>query len=248
MSFKEREGAIMEYLRIHKEASVSELCHAFFVSEPTMRRDLYTLSESGKILRTHGGAAYKSAPGENLPQSLREREQMSAKAIIGKRALSLIKDGDTVMVDASSTAAELLKLIGGRTGVVVITNSAKAADILSETGVKTFVTGGELARNTYAFVGSRAEEFIRSFNADLCFFSVRRLTADGRLTDNALAENAVRRAMMANAKRSVLLLDTKKLGDPCLGTLCRLDDVTHVVSEKDLSAAFPGYKEKFLPF
>ena len=248
MSFKEREGAIMEYLREKKEASVSELCHVFFVSEPTMRRDLYTLSESGKILRTHGGAEYRSAPGENLPQALREREQSSAKAIIGKRALSLIKDGDTVMVDASSTAAELLKLIGSRTGVVVITNSAKAADILTDTGVKTLVTGGELARSTYAFVGSHTEEFIRSFNADICFFSVRRLTSDGRLTDNALAENAVRRAMMASAKKSVLLLDAKKLGEPCLGTLCRLDDVNLVVSERDISASFPAHKEKFLPF
>lgn len=248
MSFKERENAIIEYLARHKEASVSELCHAFYVSEPTMRRDLYALSAAGKILRTHGGAAHKSAPGENLPQSLREKEQMSAKAIIGKRAISLIGEGDTVMVDASSTAYELLKLLGGKNPVVVVTNSAKAAGILTDTGVKTFVSGGELARNTYAFVGSHAEDFIRSFNADVCFFSVRRLTLDGKLTDNAIAENAVRRAMMASARRRVLLLDSKKIGEACLSTLCRMEDIDLVVSERDISAEFPMYREKFLPF
>ena len=71
MSLKEREGAILEYLREHKTASVEELCHAFFVSEPTMRRDLFALAEAGKLLRTHGGAAYRGGRGENLPQALR---------------------------------------------------------------------------------------------------------------------------------------------------------------------------------
>ena len=248
MSLKEREGALLEYLREHKEASVEELARAFFVSEPTMRRDLYTLAEAGKLLRTHGGAAYRGGRGENLPQAFREREQTSAKAVIGRRALSLVHDGDTVMVDASSTAAELLKLIGSRRSIAVVTNNAGAPMLLSETAVKTFVSGGELAHDTYAFVGGYAENFLRSFNADICFFSVRTLTADGRLTDNAIAENDVRRVMLARAKRRVLLLDSKKLGEPCMNTLCTLNDVDLVVSERDISGDFPAFREKFLPF
>ena len=94
MSFKERESAILEYLQEKKEATVGELCRAFFVSEPTMRRDLLALHGAGKILRTHGGAVYRGEPGENLPQGFREREHMSAKALIAKRCLSLIKDED----------------------------------------------------------------------------------------------------------------------------------------------------------
>ena len=248
MSFKEREEAILEYLREHKEASVSELCAILFVSEPTMRRDLYTLNRAGKLLRTHGGAAYKGARGENLPQAFREREQSSAKVIIGRRALSLVKDGDTVMVDASSTAAELLKLIGTRRDIVVVTNNAHAPALLSETAVKTFVSGGEVAQGTYAFVGGYAEDFMRSFHADICFFSVRRLSEDGDLSDNAIAENAVRRIMLARAKKKVLLLDSKKLGQPCMNTLCTLGEIDAVVSEIDISDLFPAYKDKFLPF
>ena len=246
MSFSDREGAILEYLRQHKEATVSELCHILYVSEPTMRRDLYTLSRAGKLIRTHGGAAYRSERGENLPHAFRERERASAKAIIGKRALSLVSDGDTVMVDASSTAAELLKLLGEKRDIAVVTNNAGAPMLLAETAVKTFVSGGELARGTYAYVGSHAEDFVRSFHADICFFSVRRLTADGELTDNAIAENAIRRVMLAKAKKKVLLLDGGKLGDACLNTLCTLDEIDAVVSEQDLAPLFPAYKEKFL--
>ena len=228
MAFKERESAILEYLQEKKEATVGELCRAFFVSEPTMRRDLLALHNAGKILRTHGGAVYRGEPGENLPQGFREREHVSAKALIAKRCLALVKDGDTVMLDASSTAFELLKLLPAKHSIVVLTNNAGAAQALAETKIKAFVTGGELARGTYALVGSQAESFIRSFNADICFFSVRR-------------------AMLSRSRRSVLMLDSQKIGEPCMNTLCTLDEVTHVVSEEDISAAFPSaYKEKFL--
>ena len=51
MSFSEREGAILDYLRQHKEATVSELCRILYVSEPTMRRDLYALSRYLNVCR-----------------------------------------------------------------------------------------------------------------------------------------------------------------------------------------------------
>ena len=246
MSFKERESAILAYLQKNKNATVGELCSALFVSEPTMRRDLTELNNKGKIIRTYGGASYKSVPGENLPQELREREQSDAKTVIGKKCLSLIKDGDTVMVDASSTGLALLRAIRENHSIVVITNNAKAPLILAETKVRTFVTGGELAANTYAYVGSYAEDFVRSFNADVFFFSVRRLTGDGRLTDNAIAENSVRRAMMARAGKSVLMLDSHKIGEACMNTLCDISEVDHIVCEKDISGIFPRHADKFI--
>lgn len=246
MAGKERESAILAYLDGHRTATVRELCEAVFVSEATMRRELSRLHGEGKLHRTHGGAMRRRPQGENLPLSLREREHSDAKALIGQKCLSLIPDGATVMVDASSTGLALLQALAARPSLVLLTNSAKAPLLLAESGVKLLVTGGELQHGSYAYVGSYAEEFIRSHHADLCFFSVRTLTADGRLTDNALAENAVRRAMIASSDKSILMLDSKKLGAPCLSTLCHLRDVTHVVSERDISGEFISYHEKFI--
>ena len=246
MSLKDRELAILEYLRAKKTASVSELCEALFVSEPTMRRDLAALNTAGKIIRTHGGAIYRNEPGENLPLAYREREHSDAKSIIGKKCLSLISDGDTIMVDGSSTGLALLRNIAIKKSIVVITNSAKAPLVLAETGVKTFVTGGELATDTYAYVGSYTESFLQSFNADICFFSVRTLTENGNLTDNAIAENAVRKIMMAKSRKKVLMLDSQKIGAPCINTLCSLSEIDYVVSERNISALFPDCAEKFI--
>lgn len=246
MSIKERDEALLEYLGRRGEASVAELSEAMFVSQPTMRRTLSRLAGEGRLIRTYGGAALRGTMGENLPQQIREREHSEAKAIIGRRALSLVHDGDTVMVDGSSTAMALLSLLPAHKSVAVITNSAKAPLLLGDSGIRLFVTGGELAAHTYAYVGSYAEDFLRSFHADVCFFSVRTLTEDGALTDNAIAENAVRRVMLSRSRRAVLMLGSEKIGPPCLHTLCHLDAITHVVSERDLSPLFPAYRDKFV--
>lgn len=246
MAFKERELSILEYLKERKEATINELCKALFVSEATMRRDLTKLHNAKKLIRTHGGAIYRSEPGVNLPQDFREKENVDAKIAIAQKCLSLINDGDTVMIDGSSTVLPLLRIIGAKKSLVIITNNAKAPVLLAETDAKVFVCGGELATNAYALVGSYAEKFINSFNADICFFSVSNLTKDGHLTDNSIQENIIRKAMIAKSKKVVLLLDSHKIGEPCISDLCTLEDIDLVVCEKDISSLFENYKSKFI--
>lgn len=246
MSLKDRENSILEYLSQHREASVDELCAKFFVSVATMRRDLKALAERGKIIRTHGGAFLSSLPGESIPQELREKEFVEEKDIIAKKCLDLINDGDSVMIDASSTCLQLMKILSAKNSIVVITNSTKASFISTKTGVKTFVSGGEVSKTSFSYIGSIAEEVIRKFNADICFFSVCSLTPDGRLTNNSTSENQLCKVMLEQSKKSVLLLNSQKIGEPKLNTLCTLNDIDFVVSEKDISDKFPEYKEKFL--
>ena len=246
MSFKDRESKILEYLRQNREVSVEELHAKLFVSVPTIRRDLKALADSGKIIRTHGGAFLSSLPGESVPQELREREFVEEKDIIAKKSLDLIRDGDSVMIDASSTCMQLIKLLGVKNSIVVITNNTKAPFVSAKTGVKTLVTGGEISKTSFSYVGSLAEEFVRKFNADICFFSVCSLSPDGLLTNNSTSENQLCKVMLEHSKKSVLLLNSQKIGDPKLNTLCTLRDVDLVVSEKDISDLFPEYKEKFI--
>ena len=246
MSYKEREKSILDYLMEHKTATICELCSVFFVSEPTMRRDLRKLSESGKIIRSYGSATYRAELCTNLPHHLREREHSKEKLLIAARALELIRDGDTVMIDASSTAHELIQMLPEKKSVILITNNAKAPLTLSQSEVKTFVCGGELEPNTYAYIGSYAEEFFRSFNADICFFSIRTLTRDGLLTDNAVYENAIRKIMLSRSRKKVLLMDSEKIGEACVSTLSSLDGIDYIICEKDISILYPLYKNKFI--
>ena len=246
MSLKDRESVILEYLRQNREATIDELCARLFVSAPTMRRDLKVLADRGKIIRTPGGAIFNSVQWEGTPQERREKEFVAEKDEIAKKCLNLINDGDTIMVDASSTSLQLLSVLSSKNSIIVVTNSAKASFLFAKTGIKTFVTGGEASKTSFGYVGTLAEEFIRKFNADICFFSVSSLTPDGKLTDNSVSENQISKAMMECSKKSVLLLNSQKIGEPHLNTVCTLKDVDFVVSEKDLSPMFPSYKEKFI--
>ena len=246
MAFKDRELLILEYLKEHKEATTTELCKALYTSEATMRRDLTRLHNAKKLIRTHGGAIYRNEPGVNLPQDFRERENVDAKIAIAKKCIGLINDGDTIMIDGSSTVLPLLRVIGAKKSLVIITNNAKAPVLLAETDAKVFVCGGELATNAYALIGSFAESFISSFNADICFFSVSNLTKDGELTDNSIAENVVRKAMISRSKKVVLMLDSQKIGEPCISSLCSLNQIDIIACEKDISALYPEHKHKFI--
>lgn len=245
MALKDREKKIIEYLSQNREATIEELCALLFVSAPTVRRDLASLSKSGRIIRTHGGALYNSVQTEGTPQERREKEFVYEKDIIARKCLDLINDGDTVMIDASSTTLRLLNLLSEKR-IIVVTNSAKASFVLAKSGIKTFVSGGEASKTSFGYVGSLAERFIRQFNADICFFSVSSLTPDGKLTDNSVLENQISRAMMEQSKKSVLLLNSQKIGAPYLNTVGTLGDVDLVVCEKDISDKFPSYKEKFI--
>lgn len=246
MSFKDRENGILDYLGQSREASIDELCAKFFVSAPTIRRDLKALADSGKIVRTHGGAFLNTPPWESTPQELREKEFVTEKDVIARKCLNLINDGDTIMIDASSTGLQLIKLLGAKHSIIIVTNSTKASFITSKTGVKAFVTGGEPSKSSYAYIGTLAESFIRKFNADICFFSVSSLTTDGKLTDNSLSENQISKTMMEQSKKSVLLLNSQKIGAPQLNTLCTLNEIDYIVSEKDISGLFLNHKEKFI--
>lgn len=248
MSFKDREKTILEYLRQNHEAKIDELCAKLFVSAPTMRRDLKALAASGKVIRTSGGAIINSIGWEGTPQSLREKEFVLEKDIIASKCLDLINDGDTIMLDASSSCLQLLRLLstGVKSSIIVVTNSTKASFVLEKTGIKVFVSGGEASKTSFGYVGTLAEEFIRKFNADICFFSVSSLTRDGKLTDNSVAENQISKAMIECSKKSVLLLNSQKIGEPLLNTVCTLKDVDFVVSETDISDALGVYKEKLV--
>ncbi|MBQ3588965.1 MAG: DeoR/GlpR transcriptional regulator [Clostridia bacterium] len=246
MAFKDRENGILEYLAENRQASVEELCAKFFVSAPTIRRDLKALEREGKIIRTHGGAYLHSLPGESIPQELREKEYVAEKDIIAKKCLDLIKDGDSIMIDASSTCFQLLNQLSTKNSIVVITTSTKAPFVSAKAGAKIYVSGGEVSKTSFSYIGSFAEEFIRKFNADICFFSVCALSPNGTLSNNSTSENQIGKIMLEQSKKAVLLLNSQKVIEPKLNTLCTIKDVDLVVSEKDISHLFPEHKEKFI--
>lgn len=237
MFFNERYDAIVRILKEKSTASVHLLSKELFVSEPTVRRDLKKLEEQGIIKRTFGGAVLSEVLNKEIPLSLRERENMSAKDCIAKEAAKYIRDGQVIFLDASSTVYRIVKYLASFSNITVITNSPKTSLRLAELKIRSFCTGGMLLENSIAYVGTYAENFIKNFNADVFFFSSRGISADGKITDSSIEESDLRRTMMQNSKKNIFLCTSDKIGKRFFYNLTDVSEIDRVICDTDIDFA-----------
>ena len=235
MPFSDREEKILDILRRQGSAGADEMARELYISRPTLRRDLIKLEQKGAVNRTHGGAKLTTRPADDtIPASLRMDEDSGAKNMIAAEAAKLVRDGDTVMLDGSTSALYLAAALREKHDVVVITSGARTALILGGMGINTICTGGQLIGSSESFIGGDALRTISCYNADVVFFSCRGLDDDGNLTDNSVGEDLVRLEMMKRSRKSVLLLDSGKIGRRCLHNLRHVSEIDHVVCDKPL--------------
>ena len=223
-----------KYLRLlgEREHSVKELSEKLFISEPTVRRDIISLKKKELVASSRGIVSLKSKyADQRIPLFIRNEEYNDAKKEIAIKAASHIKDGDVIMLDASTTAYHLLPHLTAFKNILVITNGAKTAIDAAAMGIKTICTGGEMLLESFSYIGSDAETILRNYNADVAFFSCRGLSEEGIITDNSIPENSIRRIMIKNSKKSYLLCDKSKFGKKYLNTLCYKDDIDGIISD-----------------
>ena len=231
--FYEREERILSALLEKESMSIRELSAQLYVSQPTLRRDLIKLEQMGKIVRTHGGAQLLTKPADQkIPFYLRQQEQNDAKSHMAEKAIEFIRDGDIIMLDGSTSAHTIIPLLSRFHNLIVITNSAKSAFLLGNMGIENICTGGRMITRSLCYIGEDAERTVRNYNADVLFFSCRGLSMDGRLTDTSVEENDLRRCMLRQSAKRILLCDSSKLGNVYLNNLCALSEVDDLICER----------------
>lgn len=206
------------------------MAQKLFISEPTVRRDINALVEKELILCKRGIVSLiAKAADRRIPLFIRDMESIDAKKEIALKAISFVKDGDAVMLDASTTAYCLLPLLANLKNITLITNGAKTALDAAAMGIKTYCTGGEITTESFSFIGRDAERTLSEFNADIAFFSCRGITSDRIASDTSIFENSIRKIMIKNSRRSFLLVDKNKFGNKYLNTLCNIKDIDGVI-------------------
>ena len=232
MSVHNREEKYINILS-QGETTVKELANRLFVSEPTVRRDILILEKKDIIIRKRGRVKLKiNSADKRIPLFIRDVENNSAKREIALKAASYIKDGDVIMLDASTTTYCMLPHLCQFKNIFVITNGAKTAIELAAMGIKTVCTGGELTEESFSYVGPDAQSILERYNADVAFFSTRGISDDGTISDCSILENAMRKIMIKNSKKSYLLCDSSKFGKKYLNTLCNVKEIEAIISDK----------------
>ncbi len=152
---------------------VTELARTFGVSVVTVRADLDALEADGKLRRTHGGAVSLHKALTVSVQDRRINVNAEAKQAIARRAIELVRDGDTVLVDSGTTALEFVRMLDMRSGITVITADITIADFIDESmpTVDVILLGGALRkghRYLHGMLALRSLEVLHANLAVLC--------------------------------------------------------------------------------
>jgi DeoR family fructose operon transcriptional repressor len=213
MFTEERQMQILSHLHEHKRASVSELCKRFGVSPATIRRDLKELEDAGLLKRTHGGAISLEHVGFEPSFQEKEDQYREEKRRIAIRAASMIREGETVLLDAGTTTWALARELTQFQQLTVVTNSVFVIrELAGHPSIELLCVGGTVRGTTQSMVGPVAEQTLKTIRVDKAFIGTNGVEPDAGLTTPHLLEAQVKKAMIRSAKQVVLLSDSDKAG------------------------------------
>ena len=175
MFYQERQKKILEYIQEKPSVSVTELSSVFKVSAVTIRKDLNELSQDGMVERTHGGAISLNKSSYEETEDAKERMNIEKKQEIARKAVKLVEEGSTIILDAGSTTLELARLLAEERikGVTVITYALNIANIFKQSREYNLVMiGGQFRHGMMSFVGPYAIQMLQSLYADRCFIGI----------------------------------------------------------------------------
>lgn len=239
----ERRTMIEHIIAESKSVMVVDLAKQFDVTPETIRGDLLKLEKQGILVRTYGGATLAGASGSELGFKERDTVNAEVKQRIGKRAAELIRNGETIFLDASTSALYLARNIKEKRGLTVITNAACVLTELADCdNIRLICTGGQYSSKNMSYSGRYAERMIRqNFAANKFFFSCRGVTLSRGLVDSTEDDAEIKRAMLERSESSIFLCDHYKLGKmgiPVIGDLECLDKfITDVRLDSEWSEA-----------
>lgn len=237
----ERYQEILDYLKVHKRATVEELSKVLYVSPATVRRDLTEMQKLNIIQRTHGGALYVDN-SEDVSIFVRMNEDSSLKRDIAQIAMKHIQDFKTCFIDNSSTSYEFAKMLN-LSFKTVVTNGIHIATTLCEReDIEVIFLGGVIKYNSYATNGNFATDMLEHFRFDLMICGAAGVRIDGTY-ERSRETMEVKKSAMARSEKKILLVDSSKFKNNFLYRVSALEDYDYIFTNLS-DAELAPYREK----
>ena len=235
----ERQEEILDILNKNKSATVEELAAELFVSGATIRRDLRAMEQQGLIKRSHGGAMPFKSSAEESAFAIREQENTAAKRSIANLAVKLIKNGDSLFFDSSSTTGLIIPMLNNFNYLSVTTTGLRNALLLSQTNnVKIYIAGGLIQNHSNSIIGTDTMDYISRIHADLTLISCSGVDLHNGFTDASIEQAKLKQQMRKNSNKVAMVCDSTKLNKTFLCTDFYFDEVDYFISEKPLPNDF----------
>jgi DeoR family fructose operon transcriptional repressor len=236
MYAEERQQEIVQLARGDGRVDVTALAEGFKVTAETIRRDLTTLERAGVLRRVHGGAIPVERIGFEPALATRDAVLITEKERIAKAALAEVPEEGAIILDAGTTTARLAHALPVDRELTVVVNSPAIATALgTRANLNVLLLGGRLRGRTLATVDDWALRPLADLYVDVAFLGTNGCSVERGLTTPDPAEAAVKRAMIAAARRSVLLADHTKIGNDYLARFGVLSDLDLLITDTGLN-------------
>jgi DeoR/GlpR family transcriptional regulator of sugar metabolism len=222
-------------------ATTAQLSDQFAVSEMTIHRDIKVLESIGRVEKTYGGVIVRQA--QVVTEFERRRLiNIEAKQMIGKAAAALVDDGDTILVDASSTCLQMIPDLALKNNLTVFTTGLLACLQLSTfPNIELHSTGGLVPKDTNSFTGAIAIETLKNIHVDKCFMGAAGIHTPYGITDPFLSVAEVKKFSAESSNEVFVLADRSKLGRVTRFNVLPFKEIDLIITDADEST--PCVKE-----
>ena len=232
---RERQEHIARIVEEHGRARVADLATRFQVSAVTIRKDLFVLETEHRLVRAHGGAIAIDRSRAELSFDIRERLQTDEKLRIGAAGAALVHDGESIVMDASTTALAVARRLKARSGwsqLTVITNGLRlASELAGHPGITVLMLGGRVRWEALSVVGQLGDGLFSRINVQKAFLGAAGFTLESGLSDATDEEAQMKRSMVAAAREVIAIVDHTKWERAAFATFCPTDEIRIVLTD-----------------
>ena len=232
----DRLNEMEQYILGRENVSLEELCVQFSISMNTVRRDIAELLNRGNVRKVYGGVS-SNLQHRPLGFSVRERKNSEAKQIIGQLAARL---------DSGSTTPNIVRHLGEKNGVTVITHSLTALyEAASLPNLNIISLGGIYAPSTSSFTGISTLDTLSHLSIQTIFISATGVTIENGLSNSTYLEAEIKRNVVQRGNRVVLMADQSKFGHSAVISFCSFEQLYAVVTDRMPPAPYLAVMERY---
>jgi len=237
----QRRLQIVQQIQESGSIRTAELIQKFGVSDTAIRRDLNILEDDGQLRRVHGGAVAvgRSIAGTSFQtKAMQYREE---KCCIGQTAASLVKPGESIILDSGTTTLEVALALPGivtnSQPITIVTNSLPIVlGLMDWSAGNLNVLGGILLPEHQATVGPQTIANLKRVQVTKAIIGCDGLTISHGLTTAHMLVAEVGRMMVEVARQVIVVTDSSKLGRVGFTQIVPLDAIDILITDKNAPA------------
>lgn len=236
---QQREELLLEKLRTSKRLSINEVMTLFNISQSTARRMFIKLVEKGAALRTFGGIALGRDNSFEYSFERVKNERNLDKLNIAKKAVSFIKDNETIYLDGGTTIAQLSQEIAKR----IKNNNLKNVKIFTNSllNLNEFtlicpinLIGGEYREHRRDFYGYIAEDVIKKLNFTSCFLGTDGFNGKAGFSTTDFGTARLNELVIEHSNKIYILTDSGKFDRNSLVVYANAKVVSTLITDKNI--------------